>query len=119
MISNYLVLNMLLSYIATLLMANYYGDLSDRKGRRIVMKVSMVGGIITFTSAVFILKFHTTLNAYVLLIMPVIRGLLANETILFSTANAYLSDCTTAENRTLAFGRMIAAIHLGTTLARF
>jgi MFS family permease len=80
-------------------MANYYGDLSDRKGRRIVMKVSMVGGIITFTSAVFILEFHTTLNAYVLLIMPVIRGLLANETILFSTANAYLSDCTTAENR--------------------
>ncbi|KAG1146484.1 hypothetical protein G6F37_000532 [Rhizopus arrhizus] len=119
MISNYLVLNMLLSYIATLLMANYYGGLSDRKGRRIVMKVSMVGGIITFTCAVFILKFHTTLNAYVLLIIPAIRGLLANETILFSTANAYLSDCTAAENRTLAFGRMIAAIHLGTTLGPF
>lgn len=80
-------------------MANYYGGLSDRKGRRIVMKISMVGGIITFTSAVFILKFYTMVNAYALLITPIIRGLLANETILFSTANAYLSDCTTAENR--------------------
>lgn len=105
--------------ILALLLAGYYGALSDRKGRRFVMQISMVGGILSHATTLLTLKYYNFFDVYLLFFGPVLRGFLAGEAILIATANAYLSDCTTIANRTLMFGRMIASIYLGTTLGRF
>ncbi|KAG1473049.1 hypothetical protein G6F56_001171 [Rhizopus delemar] len=107
---------MFLSCISALLLAGYYGALSDRKGRRFVMQISMVGGILSHATTLLTLKYYNFFDVYLLFFGPVLRGFLAGEAILIATANAYLSDCTTIANRTLMFGRMIASIYLGTTL---
>ncbi|KAG0756350.1 hypothetical protein G6F57_010665 [Rhizopus arrhizus] len=107
---------MFLGCASALLLASYYGVLSDRRGRRCVMQISMLGGILFYSGIVLTLKFYKTFDVFLLYLGPILRGLLAGESVLFSTANAYLSDCTTANDRTLVFGRMIAAIYLGTTL---
>lgn len=59
----------------------------------------MLGGILFYSGIVLTLKFYKTFDVFLLYLGPILRGLLAGESVLFSTANAYLSDCTTANDR--------------------
>ncbi|ORE10881.1 MFS general substrate transporter [Rhizopus microsporus var. microsporus] len=107
---------MFLSSGSSLLLAGYYGALSDRKGRVTVLKISVIGSIISMASFILTLKYYNIFDVYLIFIGYVIRGLLAGDSVLVSTAQAYISDCTTLTNRTLVFSHMIAALYLGTTL---
>jgi DHA1 family tetracycline resistance protein-like MFS transporter len=80
------------------------GMLSDRFGRRPVMLISILGLAIDF----LFMTFAPSLAW--LLIGRVFNGLTAAS---FSTANAYVADISTAENRAKNFGWMGAAFGVG------
>ncbi|CAO3624443.1 unnamed protein product [Mucor hiemalis] len=110
---------MFLTYGSTLLLAGYYGALSDRKGRRLVLNISCLGNILLILSYILTIKFPGIFGISLLFIVPVIRGLMAGDNVLIATAQAYISDCTTASGRTIAFGHMMASIFMGATLGPF
>ncbi|KAI9273673.1 major facilitator superfamily domain-containing protein [Sporodiniella umbellata] len=116
MVSKAQALIIFLGSIAALLLAGYYGALSDRKGRRLVLKISMIGGFLYNLCNILTLSYQTFFGVCLLYIGPFLRGILAGDAILIAAANAYLSDCTHIGNRTLMFSRMIAFICLGNTL---
>lgn len=82
-----------------LLVAGYYGALSDRKGRRIVLGISSLGSILLFIAYILTFKFSNIFGISLLFIIPVVRGLMAGDSILIATANAYITDCTTPSER--------------------
>lgn len=85
--------------LLALLLAGYYGALSDRKGRRLVLKISCLGNILLILSYILTIKFPGIFGISLLFIVPVIRGLMAGDNVLIATAQAYISDCTTASGR--------------------
>jgi MFS transporter, DHA1 family, tetracycline resistance protein len=80
------------------------GLLSDRFGRRPVLLISIFGLSIDF----LVMTFAPTLSW--LLLGRVLNGATAAT---FSTANAYVADISTAENRARNFGWMSAAFSIG------
>lgn len=62
------------------------------------------------------IKYQNIFGVALLFIAPVMRGLMAGDTILFAAVQAYISDCTTTAERTVAFGRFMGAMYLGTTI---
>lgn len=93
------MLTILILSLIALLFAGYYGTLSDRKGRRFVMLISILGGIIPFAGLVLTLRYFGTFDVFLLYAANAIRGFLAGDSVLVATANAYLTDCTTQSNR--------------------
>lgn len=101
---DYLVITPLIPFFPfftppALLLAGYYGALSDRKGRRLVLKISCFGNILLILSYIITIKFPGTFGISLLFITPVVRGLMAGDNVLIATAQAYISDCTTANTR--------------------
>ncbi|KAI9471937.1 MAG: major facilitator superfamily domain-containing protein [Benjaminiella poitrasii] len=107
---------MFLTYGTTMLFASYYGTLSDRKGRRLVLMISSFGNIILMLSYIATIQFTDIFGISLLFIIPVIRGILAGDSVLIAAAQAYISDCTTPSERTIMFGNMMGAMFLGATL---
>ncbi|KAG1149976.1 hypothetical protein G6F37_009269 [Rhizopus arrhizus] len=108
-----------LSNASTLIFAGYYGTLSDRKGRRLVMVISLLGGIIPFAGLVLTLRYFGTFDVFLLYAANTIRGFLAGDSVLIATANAYLTDCTTQSNRTSAFSYLAASACIGLALGPY
>ncbi|KAI7907133.1 major facilitator superfamily domain-containing protein [Cokeromyces recurvatus] len=106
----------LLGYGSTMLFADYYGTLSDRKGRRLVFIISGFGNAILILSYIVTIKYTNIFGVSLLFIAPVMRGILAGDAVLFATAHAYISDCTTPLERTTLFGNMMGVVFLGATL---
>ncbi|KAK4521696.1 Nuclear actin-protein involved in chromatin remodeling [Mucor velutinosus] len=106
----------LLTYTTTLLVASYYGNLSDRKGRRFVMISATLGSLVEIALFVITLKYPQIFGITLLFIAPILRSLLAGDTILVAAIQAYISDCTSAAERTVAFGNMLAIIYLGSSI---
>ncbi|KAI9271443.1 major facilitator superfamily domain-containing protein [Sporodiniella umbellata] len=102
-----------LSYGSTMLLASTYGSLSDRKGRRPVLVTSLIGSIFPYVALILTLRYFSVFDVYLIFISNIIRGLMAGESVLVATANAYLTDCTTPANRTLAFSYFSAVLFLG------
>lgn len=107
---------MLLIYGTTLLVASYYGALSDRKGRRIIMLISTLGSLIQIAMFIITIKYIHIFGISLLFIAPIIKGLLAGDTVIIAAVQAYISDCTTRAERTIAFGNMMATIFLGASI---
>ncbi|KAI8977915.1 major facilitator superfamily domain-containing protein [Pilobolus umbonatus] len=103
-------------YITPLLVAGYYGSLSDRKGRRLVFKISALGNMVLMTCYVLTTRYRDTFGISLLFIGPVVRGLLAGDNVTAANIQAYISDCTTPSSRTVAYGHMIAITYLGASL---
>ena len=80
------------------------GRLSDKHGRRPVLLVSLLGTALGF----FILGFATTL--WMLFVGRIIDGISGGN---ISTAQAYIADVTTKENRAKGMGLIGAAFGLG------
>ena len=80
------------------------GRLSDKHGRRPVLLVSLLGTALGF----FILGFATTL--WMLFLGRIIDGISGGN---ISTAQAYIADVTTKENRAKGMGLIGAAFGLG------
>lgn len=81
-----------------------WGRLSDRIGRRPVMLISLTGGVIGYTA----FAFSTSLA--MLFASRVIAGIAAAN---IGTAQAYVADSTTSENRARGMGLIGAAFGLG------
>src|SRR5262245_353289 len=81
-----------------------WGRLSDRYGRRPMILMSLAGSFIGF------LVFGLAGNLYVLFAARMVAGVAGA---IIPTANAYIADVTTAENRAKGMGRVGAAFGLG------
>src|SRR5216110_1328513 len=90
--------------IMQLIFAPVMGRLSDKHGRRPVLLVSILGTALGF----FILGFATTL--WMLFLGRIIDGVSGGN---ISTAQAYIADITTKENRAKGMGLIGAAFVLG------
>ncbi|KAI8971530.1 major facilitator superfamily domain-containing protein [Mycotypha africana] len=107
---------MMITYGSTLLFAGYYGSLSDRKGRKLILKISTFGNIVLVSSYILTIKFPEVFGISLLFIAPLLRGLLAGDAVMIAAAQAYISDCTTPGTRTIAFGRLMASVFIGATV---
>ncbi|ORX58222.1 MFS general substrate transporter [Hesseltinella vesiculosa] len=101
---------------SSLLMAPFYGSLSDRYGRRVVFQIFGLGGILQMLCYVGVAKLSGDLAFILFILAPLVRGFLVGEMILLAAIQAYVSDCTTHEARTIAMGRMMSAVFLGIAL---
>ena len=90
--------------IMQLIFSPILGRLSDRYGRRPVLFLSLLGTSLGF----FIMGFATTL--WMLFAGRIIDGITGGN---ISTAQAYIADVTTAENRAKGMGLIGAAFGLG------
>jgi len=90
--------------IMQLVFAPVLGRLSDKYGRRPVLLVSILGTCLGF----LVLGFATTL--WMLFLGRIIDGISGGN---ISTAQAYIADVTTKENRTKGMGLIGAAFGLG------
>src|SRR5437868_11520704 len=90
--------------IMQLIFAPVLGRLSDKHGRRSVLLASLLGTALGF----FILGFATTL--WMLFLGRIIDGVSGGN---ISTAQAYIADVTTKENRAKGMGLIGAAFGLG------
>src|ERR671928_577563 len=90
--------------IMQLLFTPVLGRLSDRYGRRPILFLSLLGTSVGF----FILGFATTL--WMLFLGRIIDGITGGN---ISTAQAYIADVTTPENRARGMGMIGAAFGLG------
>ncbi|EPB90823.1 hypothetical protein HMPREF1544_02403 [Mucor circinelloides 1006PhL] len=106
----------LLTYTTTLLVASYYGTLSDRRGRRFVMISATIGSLVEIAMFVITMKFPQIFGITLLFMAPILRSLLAGDTILVAAIQAYISDCTSAAERTVAFGNMLAIVYSGSSI---
>ncbi|KAG2233200.1 hypothetical protein INT48_007620, partial [Thamnidium elegans] len=107
---------MFLTYASTLLVASYYGSLSDRKGRRLIFKLAGAGNCLLMIAYIATIKYQNFFGISLLFIAPVVRGLMAGDSILFASVQAYITDCTTTAERTVTFGRFLGALYLGSTI---
>jgi DHA1 family tetracycline resistance protein-like MFS transporter len=92
--------------VMQLIFSPILGRLSDRYGRRPVLFFSLLGTSLGF----FILGFATTL--WMLFLGRIIDGITGGN---ISTAQAYIADITTPENRARSMGLIGAAFGLGFT----
>src|SRR2546421_6465331 len=93
--------------VMQLVFAPILGRLSDRYGRRPILLISLLGTCVGF----LILGFATTL--WMLFVGRIIDGISGGN---ISTAQAYIADITTPENRAKGMGMIGAAFGLGFTL---
>ncbi|KAG9295057.1 hypothetical protein G9A89_017851 [Geosiphon pyriformis] len=89
------------------------GSLSDRKGRRVVLLMSLAG--LTFSIAVLLVvaRYDQYIDPHLLVIGPLVEGFSGGLFSLLSTSQAYISDCTTAERRSIIFGWLQGTLLLG------
>ena len=93
--------------IAQLFFSPIWGALSDRIGRRPVMIVSTLGSALSYV----LLAFSNSIP--LLFVSRILAGVMAGN---ISTAQAYVSDVTTPENRARGMGMIGAAFGIGFVL---
>lgn len=89
---------------AQLIFSPLWGNLSDRIGRRPVMLISTFGAILAYS------LFSVAWSLPVLFISRLIAGIMGGN---ISTAQAYIADITTPENRAKGMGLIGAAFGIG------
>jgi MFS family permease len=91
------------------LFAPLWGRLSDRIGRRPVLIVGLAGSVVFYA----LFGYATVLKSLTLMFVARIGAGIAGATI--STAQAYIADCTTKENRAKGMALVGAAFGIGFT----
>ena len=105
-------------YGAMFLAAPFLGRLSDRLGRRPVLMVSQLGTILSFIMFIFArqlgdligINIGISAGLFVFFLARILDGFTGGN---ISTAQAYVSDVSTPENRTQALGLLSAGFGLG------
>jgi MFS family permease len=82
-----------------LLMASYYGSLSDRYGRRLVFRIFAIGGMLTMLCYIAVTKVQGVLGVILIVSAPLVRGFLAGDVIALAAVQSYITDCTTSQDR--------------------
>ncbi|ORZ12761.1 major facilitator superfamily domain-containing protein [Absidia repens] len=112
-VSRVQIILIVLDSASSLFMASFYGSLSDRHGRCLLLRIFSIGGIVVMFCYIAVANFQGVVGVTLLIVAPLARGLLAGDVIAVAAIQSYISDCTTPEARTVAMGRMIASILLG------
>jgi DHA1 family tetracycline resistance protein-like MFS transporter len=89
------------------------GSISDKYGRRAVLVYSQLGSVVGYLLLGVVMQFHWTVPAMALTLIYLSRlidGLSGGNV---STAQAYISDVTTPENRAKGMGLLGAAFGIG------
>lgn len=89
---------------AQLIFSPFWGSLSDRIGRRPVMLVSTLGASVAY------LLFAFSGSLWVLFLSRLLAGIMGGN---ISTAQAYIADVTTEDNRAKGMGMLGAAFGIG------
>lgn len=108
-----------LTYASTLLGAGFYGRLSDRKGRSLVLRISTLGSLIYVSCDLLTAKYYDTIGISLLFLGPLIRGMMAGESVLMAAVQAYIADCTSADSRTVILARLMASLFIGSAIGPF
>ncbi|GAA5821058.1 hypothetical protein JCM11251_001943 [Rhodosporidiobolus azoricus] len=117
-----LVLSLLMGILSSMT-TGFWGSLSDRRGRRPVLVLALLGTVLM--DAVFLLtvNYHQVLSYNFLLLGPILDGLLGGYSTAQATSSAYLSDVTPSGSRARIFsligGLMYAGIAIGPLLGSF
>ncbi|KAI7906697.1 major facilitator superfamily domain-containing protein [Cokeromyces recurvatus] len=110
---------MFLTCASTLVVAGYYGRLSDIKGRVCIIRISTLGNFIYVFCDLITAKYYDKIGILLLFFGPFIRGIMAGESVLMATVQAYIADCTTTSNRTIVFARLMASLFIGSAIGPF
>ncbi|KAG9010331.1 hypothetical protein FRB90_007816 [Tulasnella sp. 427] len=108
--------------ILTCLTTGWWGQLSDRRGRKFVMGFCILGLLISEANLILVTQMQSRLpgNYWFLAVSSVIDGFLGGMWTASATAHAYLSDCTEPHARSRAFslytGTLFIGIAVGPTL---
>lgn len=90
--------NLIVALIA-LMSAGYYGRLSDRKGRRFVIRISSLGNLIYVLCDIITAHYYDKLGIALMFLGPLIRGIMAGESVLMASIQAYIADTTEPSSR--------------------
>ncbi|BGP20086.1 hypothetical protein JCM10213v2_008221 [Rhodosporidiobolus nylandii] len=114
-----LVLTLMMGVLSSLT-TGFWGAFSDRRGRKPVLVLALLGTVLM--DAVFLLtvKYHTVLSYNFLLVGPLLDGLLGGFSTAQATTYSYLSDVTPSGSRARIFsvlgGLMFGGIAAGPVL---
>lgn len=102
--------------ILSVVTAPKLGALSDRYGRKRLIVISSLGGIINEIITILVAVFPATVPYQVLVIGSVFDGLGGSFTAGTILSHSYVSDCTPPSKRGVAIGYLHACIFIGLTL---
>ncbi|CAG8773385.1 10131_t:CDS:2, partial [Gigaspora margarita] len=111
--SNYVMWYSTLSHIAVTLSIGYLSTLSDCLGRKFIFRLSTFGIILGIANMIIVAHYWRIVGIGFLYVGSIIQGLLGGVIAINTACHAYLSDCTSSENRSVAFGYMHAAAFSG------
>ncbi|CAG8639959.1 6979_t:CDS:2 [Funneliformis caledonium] len=114
--SNYIMWYTTLLNVAVTLSTGYFSTLSDYLGRKFVFKLSTVGLIFALANLLIVAHFWKIVGIKFLFVGSVIEGLLGGIITINTACHAYLSDCTSSENRSVAFSLMHATAYCGMSI---
>ncbi|OZJ06831.1 hypothetical protein BZG36_00064 [Bifiguratus adelaidae] len=112
-VSEFQAIISVLEHTCSLLVMAHYGALSDRLGRRYVMRLSCLGNLIHISCFVLTGLFQDYVGIYLLFLGPVAKGLLGGGQAMSGIMHSYVSDCTDAATRSIWFGRFYGMMYLG------
>ena len=90
-----------------------YGALSDRRGRRLIIMISLCGTIINDTIVILMAKYWRMLGLDFFLVGAILDGIFGSFTTTMAATNAYVADCTSSERRAISFAYIQSVFFLG------
>lgn len=91
----------------------YLSTLSDYFGRKFIFRLSTFGIILCIVNIILVAHFWRIVGIKMLYVGSITQGLLGGVIAINTACHAYLSDCTSSENRSVAFGWMHASAYCG------
>ncbi|CAG8439035.1 5776_t:CDS:2 [Ambispora leptoticha] len=114
--ANFLLWYQLCGFIAGTLSVGYISTLTDYMGRRFAFLLSSVGIIFALTNIIFVAHYWNIVSSKFLFLGVIVEGILGGVISINTACHAYLSDCTTPDKRSIAFGYMHASAYSGMTV---
>lgn len=90
-----------------------FGALSDRVGRKKVILLASIGGVVMETITILVAKYPEKISINWLLLGALTDGLCGSFNAGMALAFAYASDCTPPEKRNVAFGYFHGVLFMG------
>ncbi|KAM0751846.1 MFS general substrate transporter [Meredithblackwellia eburnea MCA 4105] len=114
-----LVLALLMGILSSLT-TGFWGTLSDRRGRKPILSLALLGMVVMDVVLLIVFNYHNKVGYRFLLLGPAFDGLLGGMSTASAATNAYISDSSEAGSRARLFavlgGLLFGGIALGPSL---